>query len=427
MGLQMASRQPPSQQQPSAYSPRRSTRVDENAVELTPDGDTWQEKICVCEGLGGKDGKTPRLVLKSYYRNNRTLQKVWDEPPTGASKVRYASSQDRRKAEAQLKELQSTLSMIPAESAPSSSSPKKERGGVGLLLGVFRRNKQKPALEPHDAQDVNLQKAIARSMADHRRPHDTSNTSASSAGSLESPRVHYDPERRPAAAAAAAAGPRSGTNPFEELDDDEEAALAEALSLSLAESRTSSVAATHAPAQTHDASSLSEDELLQLAIMESQRMAEQGQAGRASRRDSPRRNSRHRHERNYESRYESPQLMPSESLELLQDDVESGNRKPAARKREQVSVRHSNSRSGVADDHHQHRRKEGRVGRKVTRAKDPPADPPSQFMEDDCDEEVDFDELYNTVNDGSFSEMKRAPTYQRGSLFGRAPSDRKGY
>lgn len=417
MGLTMASRQPPSKQ-PSVYAPRRSARVDENAIELTPDGDTWQEKICVCEGLGGKDGKTPRLILKSYYRNNRTLQKVWDEPPTGASKVRYAAPQDRRKAEAQLKELQSTLNMIPAESALSSSSSKKERSGVGSILGAFRRNKHKPAVEAHDSQDVNLQKAIARSMADHhRRPQDTS-TSASSAGSTESPRVHYDPERRPAAVS------RSGTNPFEELDNDEEAALAEALSLSLSESRTPPAAA--AQSQPHDMLSLSEDEFLQLAIMESQRMAEQSQGGSALKRDSPRRNSRHRHERQYKSRNDSPRRK-SEFHALLPDDVESGNRKPAARKSEPVSVRHSNSRYGTTDDHQPQPRKQSHQSRKVTRVKDPPADPPPQFMEDDYDEDVDFDNLYNNVDDDSIWETKRAHAQQRGSLFGRAPSGRKGY
>jgi hypothetical protein len=420
MGLTMASRQPPSQQQPptSVYSPRRSTRVDENAIELTPDGDTWQEKICVCEGLGGKDGKTPRLILKSYYRNNRTLQKVWDEPPTGASTVRYASSQDRRKAEAQLKELQSTLNMIPAESALSPPSPKKERSGVGSIFGAFRRNKHKPAaVEAHDSQDVNLQKAIARSMADHRRPQDTS-TSGSSAGSLESPRVHYDPERR------AESLPRSRTNPFEEQDDDEEAALVEALSLSLSESHnTSSLAASQAqPHETPSLSELSEDELLQLAIMESQRMAERSQGGSSLKRDSPRRSSRHRHELRCESSYESPRRM-SDALELLQDDVESGNRKPAARK----SARHSNSRHGVTDDHQQQPRTHSHQSRKVTRARDPPADPPSQFMEEDYDEDVDFDNLYNKVDDEGVWDMQRAPAHQRASLFGRAPSGRKGY
>jgi hypothetical protein len=415
--------------------PRRSNRVDEKAIELTPDGDTWQEKICVCEGLG-RDGKTPRLVLKSYYRNNRTLHKVWDEPPTGASTIRFASQQDRRKAEAQLKELQQTLNMIPLETSSASSastSPTKGRGGS--FFSRFRRKKDKSTEEVHESQDVNLQKAIARSMMDHHRVAKAVGTAGMGGTSASisiidpviSPKVHFDPENGFEISHGHVSGEDSTTNPsgspkssyssslFDDSNDDEDMALAKALSVS------ESYAASVVPLTEHavsphesstSSSTLSEDEMLQLAIRESQRDAtrERGASGisvrvkRLKRRSNNNRLPQQDIHRSFESFSPEPihdddwgnwDLMhPSPRVQRGDIHDYSGNFVPQ---------RHSNIMY-----HHR---------RRVTRPKDPPADPPSRYMEEDNDEEdaeleYDHDERPNLDR-------------HRGHLFGRTPNGRK--
>ena len=156
-----------------AYEARRSQRV---SADLAPsDGDVWQEKLAVCEGVHGDTGE-PRLLIRSYYRNLRTQERVWDEPPSGAGTVLHADQEMRAKAEEQKLELQLTLQMIPPDEAeeeeelPSSSS-ENNKNGKSKKKSIFRRfsRKTKPAKnnkEVDNSRDLNLQRAIARSMAD---------------------------------------------------------------------------------------------------------------------------------------------------------------------------------------------------------------------------------------------------------------------
>ncbi|GAX15773.1 hypothetical protein FisN_3Lu216 [Fistulifera solaris] len=162
-----------------------SSRFSHLATDLQ-DGDVWCERVTVCESVT-KDG-APKLLLRSYYRNRRTGERVWDEPPSGASQVQHATPAMRARGEAKLRELRTTLAMIPTEQ--EKKKKKKKRG----FFGMFQRNTSNEAVE--DSKDLNLQKAIALSM---------SNESASR-------QVHYDDEYI--------------------HDDDEEVALAKALSLS---------------------------------------------------------------------------------------------------------------------------------------------------------------------------------------------------
>jgi hypothetical protein len=87
------------------YEPRRSNRV---AADHTPaDGDVWRERITVCEGMF--ENGMPNLVVRSYFRNERTQERVWDEPPSGASKIHFATADQRSKAQGQMRELQTTV------------------------------------------------------------------------------------------------------------------------------------------------------------------------------------------------------------------------------------------------------------------------------------------------------------------------------
>jgi hypothetical protein len=160
---------------PSALSSlgqlRQSNVASATAVVAEADGDTWQEKIAVCESSTA-DGN-PRLLLRSYFRNNRTGERVWDEPPSGASCINYATSEMRRISQVQMDELQLTLEMIPPDDATrgSHSSPTINDNGTqikpkkGFLGGMFRMGKkEKKYVEP--SKDLNLQRAIVKSMRD---------------------------------------------------------------------------------------------------------------------------------------------------------------------------------------------------------------------------------------------------------------------
>ena len=172
----------------SSHQAELPARQSQNvAVDLSAsDGDTWLERIAVCESatLEGK----PKLLLRSYYRNSRTNEKAWDEPPSGASQIKHATPEMRQKAELQMQELQLTLELIPddtdAQSGSANDGADKKNKKKGGLFARFRGNsKKKEKAYLSESKDLNLQKAIARSMADQRGKV-----------SSDEPIVYYDPE-----------------------------------------------------------------------------------------------------------------------------------------------------------------------------------------------------------------------------------------
>lgn len=148
---------------PDDFSARRSSRVA--AGRYAADGDTWVEALAVCElpathargkkGRNGKKGRgigigfgrsksaksasssgnggsgsggsgdgdpggggsmtdaeiadaSDRLTIRPYFQSSNTRQKVWDEPPSGASNIVYATPEARRMAQAQLEEMRNS-------------------------------------------------------------------------------------------------------------------------------------------------------------------------------------------------------------------------------------------------------------------------------------------------------------------------------
>ena len=124
-------------------------RTDELTIA---DGDTWDEYLAVCEKadtrastttsgggalsfFGKKKKKTGNnnnkkgstsssssattnnnnLTIRSYFQNRRTGKKVWDEPPSGASKIVPASEEMRRMANIQLGDLYVATATIGAD------------------------------------------------------------------------------------------------------------------------------------------------------------------------------------------------------------------------------------------------------------------------------------------------------------------------
>jgi hypothetical protein len=299
--------------------------------------------------------------------------------------------------------------MIPLESSPAptaSKSPKKAKGVA--LFGRFRRSKDTPTEEIHESRDVNLQKAIARSMMDHHRPREIGTSGGGGAGvgssindSVIAPTVHYDPERGSAAsgyrssrgssASKPFASPKSGStsNPFDDPneEDDEEMALAKALSVSESYASSAAPFIKH-PVSPHESpvstSTLSEDEMLRLAIRESQRDATRERrtyatSVRERRSKRPSRNYRLSHQDERRSFQSSPELVREEGVGDW-DRIQQPRRAQGGAKEGEY----------CGDDNFYDRRYSNRSyhhRRRVTRAKDPPADPPSRYMEEDNDEE----------------------------------------
>lgn len=169
-----------------AYQARRSNKTTRTAVEA--DGAVWKERLAVCEGV--TDQGHPKITIRSYYRNQVTQEKVWDEPPSGASEILFASSDQRKKADLQKQEMQLTLDQLPPDlvnnsqhstattantsssSLDANGSKKKGAGNTNKnnnnkgLFGRFKRNHKEPTMLQDDSKDLNLQRAIALSVAE---------------------------------------------------------------------------------------------------------------------------------------------------------------------------------------------------------------------------------------------------------------------
>jgi hypothetical protein len=150
-----------------SYNVRRSNVKSSN---VESDGDVWHEKLAVCESATN-DGR-PKLLIRSYFRNERTGDRLWDEAPSGASRIHYATAEMRRMAQTQMDELQLTLEMIPSENDDIASSDiskypdttKNEKSSKKSIFGRFGKKKERKTVEV--SKDLNLQRAIARSMSD---------------------------------------------------------------------------------------------------------------------------------------------------------------------------------------------------------------------------------------------------------------------
>jgi len=162
-----------------AYEPRRSNKT--TGVKINADQAVWKERLAVCESV--TDDGLPKLTIRSYYRNQFTQERVWDEPPSGASEIIFASTEQRKKADLQKQEMQLTLDELPPDvvaassqhssSASSSLDDKKKAANTPNKKGVFgrfKKTKERPMLQD-DCKDLNLQRAIALSVAEANGKH----------------------------------------------------------------------------------------------------------------------------------------------------------------------------------------------------------------------------------------------------------------
>jgi len=108
-------------QKVSPYLAKKSNRAP---VNLTADNDTWVEGFAVvtvsCASNNSTNSKLympfskkqstqqkeeDKLVVRTWFESQMTGKKLWDEPPSGASNVSYASEEARLMAEKQLQRI----------------------------------------------------------------------------------------------------------------------------------------------------------------------------------------------------------------------------------------------------------------------------------------------------------------------------------
>lgn len=248
------------------HEARRSHRVSGDNVAAN-DGDIWQEKLAVCEG--STDAGEPRLIIRSYYRNTRTLDRVWDEPPSGAGTVLHADQEMRSKAELQKQEIQLTLEMIPPEEDEKGGSKNDKPKKKGLFGRFARKKKEKKHVDT--SRDLNLQRAIARSMADQI------GGGGGAGGDDDGPLIYFDDgvpsdlmrEQQQS----------SSKNYGSKQQEDEDIELAKALSMSV------ETAQRQSRGDVDFGVSLTEEEMFQRALQKSREESVRGATGVASKPD----------------------------------------------------------------------------------------------------------------------------------------------
>ena len=183
------------------FSARRSARVSTKKF-AEGDNDTWHENLAVIEnpqasaaaaaaasssgrssgidsaGNGSANDGTaeaiPQLTLRSYFQSKSTGQRVWDEPPSGASNVVYASEEVRRMAMIQMEDLQVSTDVVRAasnaahaedgEDGDGSGGDLKSGGGKGgkstkpKVLGRFKIGRKQSSNSTEDGENAKSNK-----------------------------------------------------------------------------------------------------------------------------------------------------------------------------------------------------------------------------------------------------------------------------
>jgi hypothetical protein len=168
----------------SEASAAASARVEEDADRAAAAAAAAEEEE------EEEEGAAPALALRSYFQSGRTGQRVWDEPPSGASNVVFATEEVRRMAEVQMRDLQVSgpATVRAASAAAGAASAEAGRGsgsGRPKVLGRFRVGPRK------------------RRGAGAGADADGSRTPPAEAAATPAPRIVYKPGTVPYGASAA--------------------------------------------------------------------------------------------------------------------------------------------------------------------------------------------------------------------------------
>lgn len=108
-------------------------------TNIADDRDVWCEYLAVVEmavpansgTTKNKDKELYELHIKSFFESSLTGKRTWDEPPSGATTIQYASDDDHQRAEDEKMALQTTT-----RPASDNAQPKERRLSK---LNVFRK------------------------------------------------------------------------------------------------------------------------------------------------------------------------------------------------------------------------------------------------------------------------------------------------
>ncbi len=99
-----------------------------------------------------------RLTLRPYFQSRNTGQRVWDEPPSGASNILYATSEARKMAKAQLEEMKLAY-------ATSAVHRRQEREEQKLIEAAAVEESKKSSVGVGGKLSVIIPKVFKRSFA----------------------------------------------------------------------------------------------------------------------------------------------------------------------------------------------------------------------------------------------------------------------
>jgi hypothetical protein len=85
------------------YKPQQSTRI--SATDITSDNDTWTEYLTIVEVPRRDKRNTFELQVRSFFESKATGEKVWGEPPTGATRIFWATEEMKQMAHEQMCDL----------------------------------------------------------------------------------------------------------------------------------------------------------------------------------------------------------------------------------------------------------------------------------------------------------------------------------
>mmetsp|Transcript_3779 Transcript_3779/g.4630 ORF Transcript_3779/g.4630 Transcript_3779/m.4630 type:complete len:317 (+) Transcript_3779:118-1068(+) len=232
----------------ATFHARQSGRVGSS---ITTDHDTWVERLAVVDMLipsSSRSGEAKyELQIRSFFESTKTGKKTWDEPPSGAENIEYANQEVRRMAEIQKSDIES-ISNNNANGGGSNGDGKVynitamvdatcggRKGGFGKrvmrLISRSKRNLNDDTGENATNEENENKKNIAPKVIHYKKDSPMHNIIH------EKSDLYYDPETDLEYALAISANDLQGKSE----EDDDEMALATALSLSLKERASSPV------------------------------------------------------------------------------------------------------------------------------------------------------------------------------------------
>ena len=251
------------------FKPQPSTRVS----KVEADNDTWVEYLTIADILNPRTN-TYQLQIRSFFESKASRKKVWDEPPSGAKDIVWASESSKHMAEEQMKDLM-VVEKTKGDghdgsdgNGDANSKRKSKKRSFLKKLHSFRKNKKdKEKLQPRkliykegskttefvmgspldrdparmgkrqNADDINLQLALAQSLGKNIDNLDETGISA-----LSDVGHHGDVYTNAHAATAMGINPVTmysesiahsyPNNGHVDRDQDDDIAIAQALSLS---------------------------------------------------------------------------------------------------------------------------------------------------------------------------------------------------